>query len=47
MLARGCCKENGASRLLIGYYHSSHLAYGFQQVSGSLFDGRSSRGRNR
>jgi hypothetical protein len=29
----------------VGWYHPDHLAFGFQQVSGPLFDVRSERGR--
>lgn len=41
MLAHGFRREDRAGRLMIGYYHPDHPAYGFQQVSGVLFDGRS------
>ena len=41
----GFVKEHRSGRLLIGYYHPDHPAYGFQQVSGSLFDGASDPGK--
>jgi hypothetical protein len=40
----GFLKENRAGRRHIGFYHPDHLAFGFQQVPGSLFDGRAERG---
>ena len=45
MRSRGFVRENRAGRLRIGYYHPAHPAYGFQQVSGPLFDGQSDEGR--
>ncbi len=30
---------------MVGFYHPNHPEYGFQQVSGQLFDGRSDRKR--
>ncbi len=41
MLARGFLKEERDAFLRTGFYHPNHPAYGFQQVSGRLFDGRS------
>lgn len=45
MLAEGGIPEGRHGRLLIGYYHPAHPAYGFQQVSGRLLDGRAEHGR--
>ena len=45
MLAHDFIKEDRAGHLLVGYYHLDHPAYGFQQVSGALFEGRSERSR--
>jgi len=39
MLAAGFVREHRQGHLLIGYYHPDHPRYGFQQVSGRLFDG--------
>ena len=41
MLAQGFEKESRARYLQMGFFHPRHPAYGFQQVSGSLFDGQS------
>lgn len=45
MLAEGFRPEDRQGHLLIGYYHPDHPAYGFQQVSGDLFDGLADRKR--
>lgn len=45
MLTEGFLHEDRMGYLLIGYYHPAHLAYGFQQVSGDLFDGMADRKR--
>jgi len=45
MLEQGFQPEDRPGRLRIGYYHPEHPGYGFQQVSGPLFDGRSDRTR--
>ena len=45
MVGHGFIREHRAGRLLIGFYHPDHPEYGFQQVRGSLFDGRSDRNR--
>lgn len=41
----GFIKETRSGRLHIGYYHPQHPEYGFQAVSGALFDGRADRRR--
>ncbi|MGI4798335.1 MAG: hypothetical protein ACRYG8_30690 [Janthinobacterium lividum] len=45
MLAEGFLHESRLDHLLIGYYHPTHPTYGFQQVSGDLFDGMADRKR--
>lgn len=45
MVEHGVIKEHRPGRLLIGFYHPDHPEYGFQQVRGPLFDGRSDRNR--
>ena len=45
MLMHGFRREDGAGCLLGGFYHPDYPAYGVQQVSGALFDGRADRGR--
>ncbi len=45
MLAEGFRHEDRQGYLLIGYYHPDHPVYGFQQVSGDLFDGLADRKR--
>lgn len=45
MVKHGFLPEDRQGYLLIGFYHPDHPEYGFQQVSGSLFEGRSDRGR--
>jgi hypothetical protein len=45
MAEHGFLREDRPGYLRIGFYHLDHPGYGFQQVSGSLFDGRSERGR--
>ncbi|WP_439596567.1 hypothetical protein [Falsiroseomonas sp.] len=37
----GFRREDRPGRLLVGYYHPDHPEYGFQHVSGRLFDGAS------
>ena len=44
MAAAGFLRETGAF-LRKGWYHPKHPAFGFEQVSGSLFDGRTERDR--
>jgi hypothetical protein len=41
----GFRREDRHGHLLVGYYHPSHPGYGFQHVSGRLFDGASDPGR--
>lgn len=41
----GFRREDRHGHLLVGYYHPSHPEYGFQHVSGRLFDGASDPGR--
>jgi hypothetical protein len=45
MLSHGFRAEDRSGHLLVGYYHPDHPAYGFQQVSGDLFDGLAERHR--
>ncbi|HBK08763.1 MAG TPA: hypothetical protein DDZ81_23390 [Acetobacteraceae bacterium] len=45
MTDHGFVREDRSGYLRIGFYHPDHPGYGFQQVSGALFDGRSERGR--
>lgn len=45
MAEHGFQREDRAGHLLIGFYHPDHPGYGFQQVSGALFDGRSDQTR--
>jgi len=41
MTSTGFVREYRDGHLLIGYHHPDHPGYGFQQVSGALFDGAS------
>jgi hypothetical protein len=41
----GFLKEDRAGFLQVGYYHPEHPAFGFQQVSSVLFDGRADQQR--
>jgi hypothetical protein len=45
MLENGFLHEDREGHLLVGFYHPDHPQYGFQQVSGALFDGLSEPGR--
>jgi hypothetical protein len=45
MLSAGFVREQRPGRLLVGYHHPHHPAYGFQQVSGPLFNGASDPAR--
>jgi hypothetical protein len=45
LLAEGFLKESRAGYLQIGYHHNGHPQFGFQIVSGRLFDGLSDRDR--
>lgn len=45
MAEHGFLPEDRVGQLKIGFYHPDHLAYGFQQVSGQLFDGKSDEHR--
>jgi hypothetical protein len=47
LLQAGFRREDRAGHLLVGFYHPGHPEYGFQQVSGALFDGRADRDRLR
>ncbi len=40
MAGQGFRPEDRPGRLRIGYHHPDHPGFGFQQVSGPLFDGR-------
>ncbi len=41
MLEQGFVRENRLGKLKIGFYHPDHLSFGYQQVTGPLFDGLS------
>ena len=41
----GFVKEDRLGFLHVGYYHPAHPEYGFQQVTGPLFDGRADQTR--
>jgi hypothetical protein len=41
MLEQGFIREDRAGKLKIGFYHPDHPNFGYQQVTGPLFDGRS------
>ena len=45
LLEHGFVEERRPGMLRIGWYHPEHPGFGFQQVSGTLFDGRSERSR--
>ena len=45
MAEHGFQREDRSGHLLIGFYHPEHPGYGFQQVSGTLFDGQADRTR--
>lgn len=45
MAEHGFQREDRPGHLLIGFYHPDHPGYGFQQVSGPLFDGQSDQTR--
>ncbi len=45
MQETGFCPERRAGHLLIGFYHPDHPQFGVQQVSGSLFEGRTDKRR--
>jgi hypothetical protein len=45
MLGQGFEREAEPGLLRGGFWHPRHPHYGFQQVSGALFDGRAERGR--
>jgi hypothetical protein len=47
MAAEGFVKEHRRGHLLVGWYHPELPEYGFQLVSGPLFDGRADRRRVR
>ena len=40
MLDQGFIREDRTGKLKIGFYHPDHLKFGYQQVTGPLFDGR-------
>ena len=40
MLDQGFIREDRTGKLKIGFYHPEHPNYGYQQVTGPLFDGR-------
>lgn len=43
LLKYGFVAENRQGKLLIGYYHPDHPQFGWQLVTGPLFDGRSNK----
>lgn len=45
MTTHGFRRENQPGYRIKGWYHPDHLDYGFEQVSGYLFDGRADRKR--
>jgi hypothetical protein len=45
MLAEGFVGENRVGKLKIGFYHPDHSNFGYQQVTGPLFEGRTDYGR--
>ena len=45
MAEHGFQRENRSGHLLVGFHHPGHPGYGFQQVSGALFDGQADRTR--
>ena len=45
MLQAGFVHEDRPGRVHFGWHHPSHPKFGFQQVTGPLFDGRTDRGR--
>ncbi len=46
LLDRGFVEERRPGMLRVGWYHPGHPGFGFQQVSGPLFDGRSDPARH-
>jgi hypothetical protein len=45
LLSLGFNREDRPGQLHIGFCHPGHSAFGFQQVSGALFDGHADRAR--
>jgi len=45
MLAQGFIPEGRVGKLRFGFYHPNHPSFGYQQVTGPLFDGRSDNNR--
>jgi len=45
MVKHGFIPEDRQGYLHVGFYHPRHPGYGFQHVSGALFDGRADRAR--
>lgn len=45
LVRHGFIKENRPGRLWFGYYHPDHPKFGWQLVTGPLFDGRSDKSR--
>ncbi len=44
LLAHGFVPEDRQGKLRVGYYHPDHPQFGWQLVTGPLFDGRSDKG---
>lgn len=45
LIAEGFRREDRLGHLRVGFYHPDYPEYGFQQVSGRLFDGRADQNR--
>ncbi len=45
MLEQGFIPEDRAGKLRVGFYHPDHPNFGYQQVTGPLFDGLSDENR--
>lgn len=45
LLAEGCRREDRSGRMRRGFYHPDLPRYGFERVSGALFDGRTDSAR--
>ena len=45
MLEQGFMPEGRTGKLRFGFYHPDHPSFGYQQVAGPLFDGRSDHDR--
>ena len=43
LLQHGFCPEDRAGKLRVGYYHPDYHSFGWQLVTGPMFDGRADR----